>query len=277
MKTILVPTDFSDASLKAVSVAKKLASLDHGIIHFLHLMDIPIDWIHMNKGQEKLYPDISKKVSEANSMLDELVKDAESSDIEAHKHVHYNHQFSEITQYCKDISCDLIVMGSKGIHNTFDFLVGSVTQKVVRTASVPVVVVPSGAKTFNLQRIAFASDFQDEALVPYYQVLELAQDAAASVHLVYVNTPFDFINTPIMQTRMDAFDDESRDLKEQKTIYNYIHFEEGIAHFCKDHEIDLLVLITHGKKNLPRLLGGSFTESVISHSKIPVMSINLAP
>ena len=277
MKNILVPTDFSEASLKATSVAKTLVTKGDGTIHFLHLMDIPIDWIHLNKDQEKLYPDISKKVREVNSKLDELVADAEKSGLKAHKHLHYNHQYSEIVKYCQDISCELIVMGSGGVHNTLKFLIGSVAQKVVRAAAVPVIVVPADSKTFSPDRIAFASDFQEEALVPYYQVLELASDVAAGIHLVYINTPFDFVNTPIMQTRMDGFDDESKALAEEKTIYNYTHFEEGIAHFCKDYDIDLLVLVTHGQKNLPRLLGGSFTESVIAHSKIPVMSINLAP
>jgi nucleotide-binding universal stress UspA family protein len=63
MKTILVPTDFSDGSKSAVNTAIEIAKKGNTQIHFLHVLSTPVDWLKLNKSQEKTILIPSKKLA----------------------------------------------------------------------------------------------------------------------------------------------------------------------------------------------------------------------
>lgn len=52
---------------------------------------------------------------------------------------------------------------------------------------------------------------------------------------------------------------------------------DAILNYANDHDIDLIVMGTHGRTGVKRALLGSVTEDVVRHTEIPVLSVHQAP
>ena len=69
MKSILVPTDFSENCDKAANLGIQMAKQYNAEIHFFHLIHTPVDWVKLDKLKEKRYPDTLRKIGSAKSAL----------------------------------------------------------------------------------------------------------------------------------------------------------------------------------------------------------------
>lgn len=268
MKKILVPTDFSKFADFAAELATSLAKTMEAEVHFVHLMDIPIDWIKLIEAdQKKMYPDITSKVKAANSKLDALVQRVEKAGLKAKCLIQYNSDYKFIAQYTKTFQCDFIVMGSHGASGFTEWFVGSNTQKVVRRSDVPVIVVKNDLKPYKFDELVFVSEFDREHVKPFKWMLDFAKILGAKVHLLFINIPANFTETQILDKKMKPFIAEGGELILKSTVYNCYDFEKGLSEIVI-RENQLVAMATHGDKN-------SLTEKVINHLDTPVLSIKM--
>lgn len=138
MKKILVPTDFSEHSEKAVQYGAALAAKFGAELHLLHSLEtIPI-----LGGEGSFYPPESKAELEAAAVkqLDDL-KRTITDDVKVVRQAKHGHPFVEIVRYAKDTGIDLIVIGTHGRGAIAHMLLGSVAERVVRKAPCPVLAV----------------------------------------------------------------------------------------------------------------------------------------
>jgi nucleotide-binding universal stress UspA family protein len=265
MKKILVPTDFSEFADYAADLAIELGKKGNAEIHFVHLMDIPVDWINLvEPDQKKMYPDITSKVKATNNKLDLLLDKAGKAGLEAKKFIQFNSNYKYLIKHIESFHCDFVVMGSHGTSGIVEWFIGSNTEKVVRNAPVPVMVVKNS--TPQLGDIVFASDFEKEALNGFRQVLEFAKTLQVKLHLLFINTPANFTETELIDLKMKRFITEGGNNVTGTWVYNCFDFEEGLSKFTEKHG-HIVAMITHGAK-------GSVTESVINHLSIPVLSLH---
>ena len=142
MKRILVPTDFSECANQALKAATLMAKKLQADVHLLHIMDVPVDWMALgNQNQQNLYPDITAKVKAVNVKLAELVKQLEDNGVTAHFYLEYNSDHKAIIKFSESLKIDMIIMGTKGASGLKEFFIGSLSQKIVRLAECPVLVV----------------------------------------------------------------------------------------------------------------------------------------
>ena len=265
MKKILVPTDFSEFADMATDMAIILAEKSNAEIHFVHLMDIPIDWIKLvEPDQKKMYPDITSKVKLANQKLDLLIERVEKAGLVAKKFIVYNANYKYVMKHIESFNCDFVVMGSHGTTGLGELLIGSNTQKVVRYSEVPVMVVKSSSP--KLGDIVFASDFEIDAFNAFKRILEIAEVLQVKIHLLFINTPTNFTETKLTDLKMKKFVTEGGDVIKGSWVYNCLDFEEGLIEFTKDHG-SIIAMVTHGAK-------GNVTESIVNHLDIPVLSVH---
>lgn len=266
MKKILVPTDFSEFADIATDTAIMLAKKSSAEIHFVHLMDIPVDWINLvESDQKKMYPDITLKVKKANNKLDMLLTKAEKAGLDAKKFIQYNANYKYIIKHIEGFSCDFVVMGSHGTSGLAEWLIGSNAQKVVRHSNVPVMVVKKAVP--QLGDIVFASDFEKDSFDAFKRILEIAEMLQVKIHLLFINTPSNFTESKLTDLMMEKFIAAGGNYIEGSWVYNCYDFEEGLAQFTKKYG-SIIALVTHGKK-------GYVTESVVNHLDIPVLSVHL--
>lgn len=145
MNRILVPTDFSEHSEKAVRYGAELASKFGAELHLLHIVEIqPILYA---EGAAFPFETTKEVIEHATAELDKVI--IESGDpVPITRTVSEGSPFVEIVKHAKEKNVDLIVMGTHGRGAIAHMLLGSVAEKVVRKAYCPVLIVRSEEHDF---------------------------------------------------------------------------------------------------------------------------------
>nr|WKN38627.1 universal stress protein [Tunicatimonas sp. TK19036] len=277
MKNILVPTDFSDTANRAAEIAIAIAEKSQAEIHFLHLQITPVPWVKLDKEKEKRFPDTLKEIGRARHELHQLVKRAEYQGLKAKEFLVFDVGKEEILKHIPFHHHDFVVMGSHGASGAKELFVGSNTQKVLRGAPVPVLVVKEKT-AWPVKNVVFASNFEEDVQEPFRTVVKFANLNESNIHLLYVNVPFAFEETDQSLEKLEAFHKTcSRGGTCTLNIYNSLNEERGILKFAQSVKADLIALTTHGRSGFLSLIGKSITESLANHSEIPILSINLNP
>jgi nucleotide-binding universal stress UspA family protein len=143
-RNIVIATDGSENTQKAISYGIEIAKLSGAIVHALYVVDtssfssIPMS---TEGGWEAMY-EIMK--TEGEKAVSEVKKQGESAGVEVREVVLEGHPVNEIIEFAENNDVDLIVLGTLGKTGFDRFLLGSVAEKVVRSSHVPVMVVRSG-------------------------------------------------------------------------------------------------------------------------------------
>jgi nucleotide-binding universal stress UspA family protein len=139
VKTILVPTDFSEHAERSYAQAIEFAKVFGARIHLLHVYDIP----DLASTYEIAFPDrIDTGIRKAaRRKLESLRERATGEGIEVATHLAFGAPERVITQHAKDEHVDLIVMGTRGLGAVKQLLLGSVAERTIRAAACSVLVV----------------------------------------------------------------------------------------------------------------------------------------
>jgi nucleotide-binding universal stress UspA family protein len=281
MKRILVPTDFSEQARNAFEVAVAIARQTGAAIKLLHVVEMPYAYTSFNvtgevqsgNGMEQLY---TLKLLEATKhRMAELERSVEHEGVEVVQEVDSDNVNRKIRRVINDDKVDLVVMGSKGASGMNEFLIGSNTEKVVRTADCPVLTVKGRIRQFNIKNIVLPSNFKREISTAMEKFKYFQQMFDAKVHMVYINTPGAFESSSNLRTRMQQAAERYGLHNFTINVYNDTIEEDGILHFAEDIGADLVMMATHGRTGLAHLLSGSIAEDLVNHSNIPVLTFQL--
>lgn len=274
MKRILVPTDFSKHAEYALKVAAQFAKKYNAEIYLVHMLELPHQGNDaVSHGHE--IPEIMFFKNAMTAKMDELMEKDYLEDLDVYQIIKLEHAFEGIMKVINSHEIDLIIMGSHGASGVKEMFVGSNAEKVVRNASVPVLVIKEEKPDFKIENFVFASDFSEEIKKPFENVARFANEFGATLHLVNINTPNNFRSTRTAQRLMDDFISEFKVDKYQTHIYNDVNIEAGVLHLANDIKADLIGMCTHGRKGLAHFLNGSISESLVNHAHKPVMTFKI--
>jgi nucleotide-binding universal stress UspA family protein len=264
MKTILVPYDFSDCANDALQVASKLARLSGACIDVVHLYEQMTDFHTEN---QRLREEIEAK-------LDRVPDLPFLQGIELRKFMLRQVSLTEMFKNERLAAVDLIVMGSHGATG-LKGLVGSNTQRIVRQAPMPVLVIKQHIEDFELRDMVFASNFSQQDVEKFDAFRPLLDLFDTKVHLLKVNTPKTFERSEDSHKAIDAFL-QRHDLRRfTATVYNDLSIEEGILNFSRSIDADLIAMATHGRTGFFHVVNGSLTEDIVNRTSFPVLSVKL--
>ena len=141
-ETILVPTDGSDGAERAVDLAFDVATSHDSALHTVSVVDagrLPVDtdgdaWL----VERALERDAERAIADVRERADAAGVPVESAML-------YGRPAEAIREYVDDTDVDLVVLGTHGRRGLDHALLGSVTERVVRTAPVPVLTVRASA------------------------------------------------------------------------------------------------------------------------------------
>jgi nucleotide-binding universal stress UspA family protein len=145
VETIIVPVDFSETSVDALHLACELARTSHSRIHLLHVIPDPLQqpWITQAPGVDYFAMEEGWR-DDAMRRLKELAGRENQSFKTATIAVRSGKPADAILAYAEEQHADLIVMGAHGESAVVRFFLGSVAERVVRHATMPVLTVPRG-------------------------------------------------------------------------------------------------------------------------------------
>jgi len=132
---ILVPTDGSDAARRAVDLALDIAATYDGTLHTVYVVDIGNLVVDEDSDawliERALEADGERAISDVRDRAEEAGIPVESA-------LRYGRPYKKILQSITDNDIDLVVLGTHGRRGLDHYLLGSMTERIVRTATVPV-------------------------------------------------------------------------------------------------------------------------------------------
>ncbi len=272
MKTILVPTDFSDYALNAMRVASVMARKLKARIWLVHSSDIPTIGVKEFAYYENFYKNIKDK---AESELDRLISLDFLKGLKINKFLVTDRPVWQIFNLKKFSRADLVVIGSHGRSGFNRVLLGSNTEKIIRMADAPVLTIKRDRPGFNIAKLVLASDFKEQTNPVFEKIKFLVRAYKPQIFLLKVITPSDFEATPESFRLMKEFKDQYALKKCSINIYNSSSIESGIADFSQEVGADLIAIPTHGRTGLSHLINGSMAESIAAREPKPVLSIKI--
>ena len=151
VKKILVPTDFSPPSVKALAYGRAFARLFQSSLHVLHVIEEPFVHGFTMEGYIATLPEFSAQLEvRAKEELARQLSEADRRELAAVETTRFGNPYSEIVAYAKEQDVDIIVMGTHGRGMVAQLLLGSVAERVVRMAPCPVLTVREPEHDFVL-------------------------------------------------------------------------------------------------------------------------------
>ncbi|MFC7027675.1 universal stress protein [Halomicroarcula sp. GCM10025324] len=277
--TILVPTDGSDQAERALETAAELARRHDGTVHALSVVDVR----YLDKATE-----IDDAETDASVDLAEFVDRVDTDDFSVTTAVRHGVPDEEIRTYAADNDADLIVMGTHGRTGVRRYLLGSVTEKVVRLSDTPVLTVQEteDGTDVSFENILVPTDGSDGARAAARPAAAVATATDATVHALSVvdvrsmgvDVRSDLILDELEKVARSAVGTLEDDLATdgvqsiQTDIVHGVPYQ-AISSYIDDNDVDLVVMGTHGRTGLERYLLGSVTEKIVRTSPVPVMTV----
>lgn len=279
MKNIIVPTDFSIKSYNALNLAKTIAKRTKSTIHLIHVVE-PIHGRFSSMGEtlEEGLDDVFtlKLVKKVKAELSALKTAHSEPDIKITTHLKVGNPFDEIKKLVQDSGSELVILGEKGSTDADEFLLGSLTDKVVRSIPCPVITVKQSMAEETFKNIVYATDLKEEHEPLMDLLIKLQELFDAQIHIVRINTRKDFQNDIDTQVELRQLADKYG-LKNY-TLNSYSHEDEehGVVYFADEKKADLIMMGIHERSGIMWLIsGGSLAEEVADHTFRPVLTYRI--
>lgn len=279
MKKILVPIDFSDASVGALQVAAHLALSTGAEISLLYVNEMVL---YVLPVSEYAYGAAVVDMDNYNEQALERLQAIKSrhfnkpvfNGLHAKSIVKDGSFVSIVKEIVDEEGYNLIVMGTLGATGWKEALIGSNTERVIRHASCPVLVIPEGVEKLNLRKILVASTLKVDQESMFVTVKALKQWFDFEVEILYMNNPLHAMTPESVEAEKNYLMQHAG-LKQVKlhAIDPTIDEEASILNYAKATNADLILMGTHQRKGISHLMFGSITEDTANHTHIPVLSV----
>ncbi|GAB3569928.1 universal stress protein [Spirosoma luteolum] len=290
MKTILLPTDFSDSTAHAINWAQGLASAYDATLVLLHVQTYTATGATMPLAGEVGLgldpamgallpgPDLPDLEPALRGQLSALADGFRHDGIDCRIELRWGAVKDVILDVAADHEVDLIITGRSHLGGFFDRLLGTTATGVARGAHCPVLIVPTGDldelaeidQESQLQSIVFATPLEFDEDDTFRQVVELAHRFEASLRILHVEAE----NQPNLV-------DDAEMLAQLQAVYGAeplaldtvraSSVSGGIGQYLETHAPSLLVLTTRERDFLSGLLNPSITSRLVGRTNLPLL------
>lgn len=283
MKNILVATDFSERSDRALRRAVLLARKFAASVILVHVVD---------DDQPRRIVDAER--AESEKLLHQMtVTLADVDDIQSDARVILASPFAGISEAVKEIAPDLLIIGPHRRQILRDVFIGTTAERIIRSVGCPVLMVnapPAG----QYRHIMWTTDLSEGSREALQQVplLKIGERARRSVLYVFDAPALHLARVDMMtkEEREDYLADEQINATRQLSDFlasvgiqgleTMLRHEEAPAAFeilkaAEKEDADLIVLTTHDRSGIAKLVIGSVTEQVLRASTVDVLIMPL--
>jgi len=302
IKPVLCPVDFSPGSEKAAAHGRALAQALGAELHLMHAYQLPL--YALPDGGLVAGPEFVEQVSTAaQTSLDELAAANRTEGLVIKTHVTDGVPHLEIVRMAETLEADLVVMGTHGRTGLRHMLMGSVAERVVRTAPMPVLTVRLGTdgeeaaeEPFGggIRRLLVAFDFSDPARRALEEARRIRAQLHSAVDVIFVlDDPFSehpgmpkesiwaaekelaaheaALKTVIGRTVAEVFGPDAQTVTTQVIRGGAV---QSILTAAEESDASVVVVATTGKGGVERLLLGSVSQKLLQTCPVPVLTVH---
>ncbi len=274
---ILFPTDFSDSAINAFRYALWFADKFGATIELWHFVspelapaDIPVVSGELTMHKVEIAKDVIKTF--INTSMTQVQTAHELSNIPVvHGHVEVGSPVSNICDKAIEMNTDLIIMGTRGDHNSIDQVFGSVTTAILNKAPCPVLVIPDHVSTDSIDTVVFATDLNKSDPSYIGDVMKLLSPFNVRYKVVHMDDDSE-----------DQHDLELEDIRKNLknltpdidiSFHNLIGKDkiDLLENFINRQEAQLLVMYRPQRSFFERLFHSSMTRKVVLHAPVPLL------
>jgi nucleotide-binding universal stress UspA family protein len=295
IKRILVPVDFSEPSQRAVEYGLSLSLRFKARLVLTHIVSSSTALIYTFPTESLAFE--KEQARYATSMLPDMVPEEYRERVDLRTIVKVGEVRSELLSIVKNEEIDLVVMGTHGRGAFERFLLGSLTERMLRKLDVPILTVSHLDPARELHQggpvpmghILYATDLSDSASAGLKFSMELARGTGArltvlhvleALQTVYWGSEAGYLGNELEAIRGDALNRLRDSIPDSgtKEICLTTMMTEGdasrdIIRVADEEKADIIVLNLQGKTLVERALLGSTAERVIRTAHVPVLSI----
>ncbi len=276
IKTILVPTDFSDAANNAFIYAANLAwNLQAKLVAMHVYYTAPV--------AEGVAPPEFMKAIHA-----EKVRNAEK-EFETYKYdlgrllgdevpcdylIEPGYAPDQIMQMSRSNEIDLIVMGTLGQESMSEKILGSVTTRVIEKAGCPILAVPKGVQYQPIRHILFATNLEETDSVVLDQLLSYGDSFSAKVSALHVHTPNEKDHSMDITGLENLYQNEINENKLSFHIVNNADIVRGLHRFVVTHQVDIVTFLTHRRDYRLENWQNGLTRAFSLETDVPLLAFH---
>lgn len=279
MKNILVPTDFSQNSERALEYAQFLFDSFQCNFFLLHVDSF------LNVEEESFVPIRSmerpKDSQQKKELLSELLNRAkERSTSKKHSFYaiyEYGFLIESVKKQLADRKIDLIVMGTKGVSGLREKVVGSSAGDVITKVQHNTLVIPNDVSISKPKEIAFPTDFNifytHNILKAITELLKLSDASLRILHVT--NNGFEPSEEQLgnMGYLKDFMEETQPDNHSFHNVTNK-RVKSAIQCFVESRDADMIVMVAKNLNFIQQILFDSIVEKISFHTKIPFFVIH---
>jgi nucleotide-binding universal stress UspA family protein len=289
---ILFPTDGSDGATAALESVLDVAAAHGATVHLLSVANTTHSPAERPEGAEQtLAGRAQQAVAAAADRAAERGVDTTTEVLEGSPH-------RRICEYAVDVDADVVAMPTRGRRGLARYLLGSTTERVVRRSEVPVLTFHPGGDNaddgedgapfdYPFETVLATTDGSDCARAALERAVDVANRTDAALHVLSVvdtrNLGVD-VRTDVYR---DALEETVRDVVDDAAAFatdagvppaaSVVEFapsvSRGVRSYVEDHDVDLLVVGTHGRTGFDRFVLGSVAEFLVRTSPVPVLTV----
>ncbi|HEU5075884.1 MAG TPA: universal stress protein [Polyangiaceae bacterium] len=296
LKLIFCPTDFGPCAHAALRQALRLAEAHDARVDLAHVASVP----HFASrdvvgklGSAGSKPLLEIALAESNKQMDAVMREltlAERRRVTTHCLV--GSPAAAIIEHAQVHDVDLIVLGASGKARLSKYVLGGVAQKAIRNAHCPVLCVPDEEHVHGFQTILVGTDFSECSMHALRAACGMAARENAKVIVAHA-APTAWSLPPGLSVGvgegthwLELLQREAKqqlaEFVEKAKVLGFGVSEhelligspaQSLLQYAQQHAVDLIVLGTHGRAPVARLMLGSVTETVVHNAQIPVLTV----
>jgi nucleotide-binding universal stress UspA family protein len=280
MKTILVPTDFSEASENAALYAIELAKSIKAKVKLCNAFKVPAEMPMAAQVSWPLedYSDVRTDVEhELKTLAGKLTHKSGQKNGGFDPKIEYTCEAGSVTDLVRNIvdeeQISIVVIGMSTSGPLSHFFSGSISRTMIDKADCPVLLIPPGVKFKKIEKIAFATDLNNGDINVIHSLAGLAYYMNAELLIAHIaNEKF---NSEAHQHQIDAFLTEVSCKANYAKIYyrniKSMDVEHGLDWLTEHGQIDMLVMVHRWHHFFNRIIAGSYTKKMVGHIHVPLL------
>lgn len=282
---VLFPTDGSDGAETALDHVLSVAQTHDATVHVIHVVDTTV-YSPTRVGGE-VVDALERQGEEIVTAVAETAADRGVSTVTK---VLHGGVPETIVDYADEFEMDLVVMPTRGRTGLSRLLLGSVTERVLRSTPTPVLTINPDADQgrYPFENVLLPADGSNTADEALEVGVEITTAHDGRLHVLSVVDVTSLGVNVYSEVQTDVLEDRAAKVIDEATQYATDHgvesvegvieygsaVDRAIRAYVDEHDIDLVVIGTHGRSGLDRYLLGSVAEKIVRTAPVPVLMVS---
>ena len=260
---ILCPTDFSECSLNAIEYATRLGEKYQADLVLFHVLN--------REDYEKLSPaDVNGKYQmdfvreKLQSLEDAIIKEGTRNGLRSCISViREGNIVKQTLAYSKEMNADLIVVGTEGVNDFRENMIGSRASRIVELSDRDIFVVPRKVYFKAPRKLVYASDYLEEDKIAIQKIVEVAKFYDSEIDMVHVSTTHKALDKSLHMTMIEEIEPF---IKYDKVNFILKSFRDDIAlgleNYLQTAKGDILVTLSEKKSFFDQIFSKSLSKKM---------------